>query len=114
VHEQLDPALSRGFSWVYDTQTTTGTFATHHPATAALVVPQIMSGLQTWSSPDIDVTGAAMGDYVRASANVDIQGMILTGAVRAPGKVVLTILNHTGGAITLGTVTFHVSVRPHV
>ena len=114
THEQLDPALSRGFSWVYDGATTTTTFATHHPATSDLVVPEIRSGLQTWTSPEIDVPGANFGDYVRAGASVDLQGMILTGAVKAPDKVVVTILNHTGGAITLGTVKFHVSVRPHV
>lgn len=51
-------------------------------------------------------TGARLGDFVRVSANIDLQGCSLTGYVSSADNVVAVINNNTGGSHTLGSATF--------
>ena len=51
------------------------------------------------------LTGAALGDYVIASSNIDLQGCLISANVTSTNNVKVTIANLTGGSITLGAAT---------
>jgi len=55
------------------------------------------------ASTVIDVASAQMGDLCQASMNVDLQGMIMSAYVSAPGVVTVILQNPTIGTITLST-----------
>lgn len=61
-------------------------------------------------SPNITVTGAALGDIAFASLEVDLVGLVLTAAVTAPNVVVCTLTNSTGSPVTLADSTLNVRV----
>lgn len=58
----------------------------------------------------VTVTGAALGDFVLVSSEIDIQDLQLTAYVQATNTVELRLDNNTGGAIDLGSTTYHVRV----
>lgn len=58
----------------------------------------------------LTVTGAALGKFVRAAFNLDLQGCTISGYVSAANTVKVVITNNTGGNITLGAGTANVSV----
>lgn len=62
------------------------------------------------TSADIVVTGAALGDIVTCSANINLAGMTLTGYVSVANTVKLRLHNGTGGAVDLGNATYRVRV----
>jgi len=59
---------------------------------------------------EITVTGAAPGDFARASFSLDVQDLELSAQVTAANTVTVTLSNNTGGGIDLGsgTITVHV------
>jgi len=70
-----------------------------------------LSGSKTWNPSaiadgdeealEISVSGAALGDFVLSSINVDMLDCVLRGAVTAADVVTLVIANNTGGAINI-------------
>lgn len=62
------------------------------------------------TSPDIAVTGAALGDFVLVSAPYDLQGITCNGYVKATNTVVIRIQNETTGTIDLASGTWKVKV----
>jgi len=82
----------------------------------------ILSGSATWDAAsiansaeeakDVTVTGAVLGDFVLVSASIDITDLTLVGQVTAADTVTCQLLNNTGGAIDLGSMTVAVRVLP--
>ena len=69
------------------------------------------------SSPAVAVNGglaentAAFGDVVDVAAPYDLQGLLATAYVSAPGFVVVRISNLTGGSVNLASGDWFVAVR---
>ena len=61
---------------------------------------------------EITVTGAALGDFVLVSFNLDVADLALVGAVTAANTVTAQLLNNTGGAIDLASGTIRARVLP--
>ena len=62
------------------------------------------------TSPNITVTGAAVGDAVKVYAPYNTQGMLVTGYVSAADTVNIRIQNETTGAIDLASGTWFAEV----
>jgi len=60
------------------------------------------TGSGTFSATDVTVTGAALGDVVLASFNLDATDAVVTAAVTAANTVTVVVLNNTAGAVNLG------------
>jgi hypothetical protein len=81
-----------------------------------------LEGSATWDAGSIDdgneeakeitVTGAALGDFVLVSASIDTTDLALTAQVTAANTVTALLLNNTGGAINLASMTVYVRVLP--
>lgn len=82
----------------------------------------ILTGSATWDAAsiadgdeeakDITVTGAALGDFVLVSASIDVADLSLVAQVTAADTVTAQLLNNTGGAIDLASMTVRVVVFP--
>lgn len=59
------------------------------------------TGSGTFSATDITVTGAALGDVVLSSFNVDATDAVVTASVTAANTVTVVVLNNTAGAVNL-------------
>ncbi len=59
----------------------------------------------------VAVTGAALGDFARASFSLDLQGITLTACVSAADTVSARFRNETAGAIDLASGTLRVWVE---
>ena len=57
---------------------------------------------------DVTCTGAALGDFVLVSIDIDSQNLQVSGNVRVADTVEVTVSNSTGGAINLGSAEFKV------
>ena len=57
---------------------------------------------------DIDVLGAQLGDMVLVSLDIDIQDLHLVAHVTADDVVTVGLLNHTAGAVNLGSINVHI------
>ena len=85
-------------------------------------VTGVLSGSATWDADsiadgdeeakEVTVTGAALGDFVLVSASIVTTDLALTAQVTAADTVTCLLLNNTGGAINLGSMTVYVSVIP--
>lgn len=64
------------------------------------------------TSADITVTGAALGDAVVVNPPYELQGITVTGYVRAANAVVVRVQNESGGVIDLASGTWFVTVLP--
>lgn len=64
------------------------------------------------ASLDVTTSGAAAGGFALASVSVDIQGMLLTAAVKSTGIVTTRLQNETAGAINLASATVRTGVVP--
>ena len=62
------------------------------------------------ATAEIDVPGAAIGDYVLVAPGVDMQGLLYSGYVSAAGKVEIAIFNPTAGAVDLAQSDWKVKV----
>lgn len=60
------------------------------------------------TSPNITLTGAALGDYVMVAPPYDTQGLTFVGYVSAANTVNIRIQNKTGTTVDLGTGTWKV------
>ena len=60
----------------------------------------------------VDVPGAQPGDFVLASVDQNLQGMVISGYVESAGKVAITLSNATTSNVTLPVSLFRVYVRP--
>lgn len=87
----------------------------------ASVHSQSLYGSKTWdpgsvmsagvpATTTVTVTGAALGDIVRASFSLDLQGLSLTGYVSSANTVTVSLANLTAGAVDLGSGTLVVQV----
>ena len=78
-------------------------------ATATWDPVNIADGAAT--STTVTVTGASVGDFAFAGFTVAVPaGAALTAAVTAADTVTVTLVNHTGGALNLGSGTLKVRV----
>tara|TARA_R100000322_G_scaffold154713_1_gene113628 strand:- start:1091 stop:1402 length:312 start_codon:yes stop_codon:yes gene_type:complete len=59
---------------------------------------------------EISVSGAALGDFVLCSLDVDVADLALSGAVTAADTVTLVLGNDTGGSVDLASTTANVMV----
>lgn len=59
------------------------------------------TGSGTFSATDITVTGAALGDLVLPTFNVDATDSVVTASVTAANTVTVVVLNNTAGAVNL-------------
>jgi hypothetical protein len=71
--------------------------------------PSITSGVGVTTT--VAVTGAALGDFVRASFSPDWQGVALTAWVSAAGTVSARFQNGTAGAIDLASGTLRLRME---
>jgi hypothetical protein len=70
--------------------------------TAAFDPANAATGSGTFASTDVTVPGAALGDFVVVSFNLDSVDTYVCGAVTAVNVVTVTVLNNTAGAVNLG------------
>src|SRR5262245_25911549 len=68
------------------------------------------TGSGTFSATDITITGAALGDLVLCSFNLDATDAVVTAAVTAANTVTVVVLNNTAGAVNLAAGTLRVWV----
>lgn len=71
--------------------------------------PNLINGARDTAT--VTVTGAALGDYARASYSLDLQGITLFAWVSATDTVKALFFNQTGGTIDLGPGTLRVKVE---
>lgn len=89
---------------------------------ASAFLTGLLTGSDTWDAgeiadgdeavKEITVTDAALGDFVLVSASIDVADLSLVGQVTEAGKVTVQLLNNTGGAINLDSMTVRVLVIP--
>ena len=103
-----DRAVWSGTAWILQAGPSGGLSGIK--TTSTINVPRIASPTVSWTSAAITVTGARTGDWVIVSANKSTQGIVFVGNVTSPDKVAITGINCTGGAITLGSTTFNITV----
>ncbi len=89
---------------------------------ATKIQPQFgrLTGSDTWDpgsiadgaeeAKEVTVTGAALGDFVRASFSLDVVDLVLDAKVTAANTVTCVLANNTGGAIDLSSGTISVEV----
>jgi hypothetical protein len=77
--------------------------ASFNPANAA-------TGLGTFASTDITIPGAALGDFVMVSHQLDPVDCFVCGAVTAANTVTVTVLNNTAAGVDLGAATLRLVV----
>jgi hypothetical protein len=61
---------------------------------------------------EVTVAGAALGDFVLVSASIDVADLALVAQVTAADTVTCQLLNNTGAAVDLGSLTVRVRVTP--
>ncbi|RKY12687.1 MAG: hypothetical protein DRP65_00580 [Planctomycetota bacterium] len=79
-----------------------------------------LTGSDTWDpgsiadggeeAKEVTVTGAALGDFARASFSNDVSDLVLDAQVTAANTVTCILANNTGGAIDLASGTIKVEV----
>ena len=74
-----------------------------------LTIPAIAAGAE-YKTTSISVFGAAIGDAVVCSPNVDMQGLEWFFRVSAANTIELRIVNRTGVSVTLGAVQWNTRV----
>ncbi len=78
----------------------------------AVIDPASQADGTTVLSADCTIAGAALGDFVEVSADVDLVGMILSGYVRTANKVRAVLQNESGAPVDLGAYTLHFKITP--
>lgn len=63
-------------------------------------------------SKDVTVTGAALGDFAVAAFDKDLQGILISAAVKSANTVTVRLQNETTGAVDLAAGTIYVRVYP--
>ena len=90
-------------------------------STWALVAPRLLQASVTYDPPSLaagdgvttaaTVTGAALGDFARASFSLDLQGITLTAWVSAADAVSVRFQNGTPGVVDLASGTLWARVE---
>jgi hypothetical protein len=80
-----------------------GWFSKPYSGTATYDPPSLAAGAQTTTT--VTVPNAALGDFASATFSNDLQGLVLTAYVSAPGVVTEVFRNGTAGAVDLGSGT---------
>lgn len=97
----LDKALRRIFSDIL--------YRVNLTATKTWDPPSLSNGSQT--STTVTVTGAAVGDPAIAGlSSINAAGWFLSANVTSANTVTVTLMNHTGGTVDLGSGTLTVIV----
>jgi hypothetical protein len=91
-----------GMVWAATGSTTLSGSATHDP-------PNLADG--AGATTTVTVTGAALGDFTRASFSLNLQGITVTAWVSAADTVSVRFQNESGGALDLGSGTLRVKVE---
>ena len=86
-----------------------------------LAAPRLLQASVTYDPPSlaagagvttsVTVTGAALGDFARASLSLDLQGITLAAWVSAADTVSVRLQNGTAGAVDLASGTLQVRVE---
>ncbi|WP_372624649.1 DUF2793 domain-containing protein [Falsiroseomonas sp.] len=86
-----------------------------------LVAPRLLQASVIYDPPSlaageavittVTVSGAALGDFARASFSLDLQGITLTAWLSAAGTVSVRFQNGTAGAVDLGSGMLRVRVE---
>jgi hypothetical protein len=100
----LQQALS-----VLGTATIGGVNASLLAGSATFNPPSVAAGAETTTT--VTVTGAALGDFARASFSLDQAGMVLSAYVSSANTVTVVFRNNTAGAIDLASGTLRVRVN---
>ncbi len=87
----------------------------------AAVAPRLLQASVSYDPPSLDagagvtttvtVTGAALGDFARASFSLDLQGITLTAGASAADTVSMRFQNGTAGTVDLASGTLRVLVE---
>ena len=72
-------------------------------------VPSIANGA-SYTSTAISVANSSLGDFVTASAGINLAGLQIGAYVESSGIVKFTLVNNTGGAVDLAAATYYVKV----
>lgn len=78
--------------------------------TGTLDLGNAATGSGTFTSTDITITGAALGDLVLVSLGLDTVDTAVVAAVTAANTVTVTLLNNTAGAVNLASTTVRIVV----
>ena len=80
-----------------------------------------LAGSATWASSsiaagaeetkDVTVAGAALGDFVMVAASVDVEDLVLDAHVVSANTVTCQLVNHTVGAIDIGSFTVTLRIQ---
>lgn len=73
-------------------------------------MPDAATGSGTFSSVDVTVPGAELGDFVLCNLAIDTVDVGVTAAVTAANVVTVTVLNNTAGAVNLAAATCRICV----
>jgi len=94
-------------------------YRANYPISSTATIP--LQGSATWDPANIAagasttttvaVTGAAVGDYVRASFSLTLAGLVLSGYVSGANTVTVVLNNPTAGAVDLASGTVKVVVE---
>lgn len=94
-------------------------YRANYPVSSTAAIPS--QGSATWdpasiaagasTSTTVAVTGAAVGDYVRASFSLTLGGLVLTGYVSGANTVTVVLHNPTAGTVDLASGTVKVVVE---
>lgn len=95
--------------WAWDGVAWSPTGATVLRGSATYDPPSLTDGAGVTTT--VTVTGATLGDFVRAAFSLDLQGVALTAWVSAADEVSVRFQNGTGATVDLASGTFRVKVE---
>ena len=95
--------------WAFTGSVWAATGATALSGSATYDPPNLADG--AGATTTVTVTGAALGDFARASFSLDLQGITLTAWVSAADTVSVRFQNESGGAIDLASGTLRAKVE---
>jgi hypothetical protein len=102
-----DIATAQEWAWTGSAWAATG--ATRLLGSATYDPPNLADG--AGATTTVTVTGAALGDFARASFSLDLQGVTMTAWVSAADTVSVRFQNESGGALDLGSGALRVKVE---
>ena len=102
-----DIATAQEWAWTGSAWAATG--ATTLSGSATYDPPNLADGAGTTTT--VTVTGAALGDFARASFSQNLQGITVTAWVSAADTVSVRFQNESGGALDLASGTLRAKVE---
>jgi hypothetical protein len=95
--------------WAWTSSAWAATSATTLLGSATYDPPNLADG--AGATTTVTVTGAALGDYARASFLLNVQGITVTAWVSAADTVSVRFQNESGGALDIASGTLRVKVE---